>query len=403
MPRQIQSRKSKLAVGTAAHAVQDGLGAAIYVLMPLLAQAYGFNYTQIGLLKGLKSLSQGACELFSGQVVERVGKARTLVLGLLLSGAGYLIMVAALDVTTVAACLLLVGVGTAFHHAPASSLISKAFANDGRRGALGIYNASGDVGKLIFTGSFTLAVGVGLAWQQVITLFGIAAVATALLIAFAMNIFVRRSNTIDKTTLSDREKNSDIGWGILDRRAYGALLLSIFLDNVAQAGILVFIPFLMLSKGVPLFYAMLGTVVILIGGVFGKAVCGFLAERMGVRPAFALVQFATALGIVCVVLASSWFAFALLLPLGIVAQGSTSITYSVVDDLIDPQRTARGYALMYGSTGIAAALGPFVFGLAGDRFGMAVAMTTMAITALVAIVPTALLPLTRQAKSLSPH
>jgi hypothetical protein len=55
-----------LAVGCAAHIAQDGLSAAIYVLMPVLAQAFGFTYAQVGLIKGLKNLSQGVLEIYSG-------------------------------------------------------------------------------------------------------------------------------------------------------------------------------------------------------------------------------------------------------------------------------------------------------------------------------------------------
>ena len=42
-----------LVVSCTAHIAQDGLSAAIYVLMPVLAQAFGFTYAEVGLIKGL--------------------------------------------------------------------------------------------------------------------------------------------------------------------------------------------------------------------------------------------------------------------------------------------------------------------------------------------------------------
>lgn len=386
-----EGRRTKLAVGSAAHAVQDGLGAAIYVLMPILAQTFGLSYAQVGVFKGVKSLTQGVLETCSGNVVERIGEGRTLIFGLLLSAFGFGFLAFAPDGNVILACFVLIGVGTAFHHAPSSALISRAFSSDGRRGALGLYNSSGDVGKLAFSGGFTVAVGAGLAWQQVVTVFGIMALVTAVFIAVAMNIHVRRRAVEKAVDVTEIPGEPNIGWGILDKPAYCSLLSVVFLDNVAQAGILVFVPFLMIAKGVSLSFAMLATVVVLIGGVCGKAACGFLADRIGVRPAFMLVQILTAVGVGCVVVSPSWLAFALLAPLGIFAQGSTSITYGIVDDLIDPRRTARGYGLMYGSTGLAAAIGPYLFGLAGDAYGIEVAMMVMAIVALLAIFPTVLL------------
>ena len=47
------------------------------------------------------------------------------------------------------------------------------------------------------------------------------------------------------------------GWGILDRRGFAGLLLAIFLDSMVQTSVLVFIAFLMLSKGVTLSLATL--------------------------------------------------------------------------------------------------------------------------------------------------
>ena len=381
-----------LIIGSTAHAVQDGLGAAIYVLLPVLAQAFGLSYAQVGLAKGLKSLTQGLLELCSGFISERIGETRVLVSGLLLSGSGFLLLVLAPGATFILLCLLIIGAGTAFHHAPSCSLISNCVPGDRRRSALGLYNAAGDVGKLAFTACFSLAVAIGLAWQTTAAWFGLAAVASAAGIAFAGSMIAPPHHATNDIRETPGEAIRKQRWGILDRKGFSSLLAIVFFDNMAQAGILVFIPFLMISKGMPVYIATFAAVIVLAGGVFGKAGCGYLAERMGVKPAFGVIQILTAVGIGCVIVAPEWLAFALLFPLGIVAQGSTSVTYGIVNDLVDPNRTASGYALMYGATSIAAASGPFLFGFAADRIGIEMAMATMAILALLATTPTVYLP-----------
>lgn len=132
------------------------------------------------------------------------------------------------------------------------------------------------------------------------------------------------------------------GWGILNWRNYSALLVVTSIDTAVQTGVLVFTAFLMLSKGLSLPAATGATVTLLTGGVFGKAACGFLADRIGVRPAFTLIKALTALGLICVVVAPNWLALALLLPLGAVVQGSTSVTYGFAAGLIHPHGMARG-------------------------------------------------------------
>ena len=381
-------RRTALGVGCAAHIVQDGLTATVFVLLPILAQSFGLSYTQVGLIKGLKAFAQGALEMTSGVVTERTGETRALLLGLALSAVGYVALTGAPDALMVTLSLLVVGIGTAFQHAPSSALIANAYASDGRRGALGLYNSSGDVGKLVFTGLFSLAIGAGLAWQQVSLAYGIIAILAAFAIGLAMRAVGRvarpeTSNTGDATTR--------LGWGILDRRAYGTLWGVVFLDTMVQAGVLVFVAFLMIAKGFAVSTATIATVVLLVGGTFGKAGCGFLADRLGVRPAFALIQALTALGLVLVVIAPGWLAFVILLPLGAVVQGSTSITYGFVADLVHPRRMARGYALMYASSSFSAAVGPFAFGLIADTVGIESAVVSMAVVALLAVPPLVLL------------
>jgi FSR family fosmidomycin resistance protein-like MFS transporter len=374
-------------MGCLAHTVQDGLTAAVYVLLPVLAQSLGLSLSEVGLFKGLKSLAQGLLEIASGVAAERYGDRALLVFGLALGGAGYLLFSLADSGTEVLLCLLVVGVGVAFQHAPASAMISRAYTDSGRRGALGLYNSSGDAGKLIFATCFSLSVGAGLAWNFVTFAFGLVALAAAGIV-----LLVLKSSALAGPQSSHRAGSAEAldvakGWGIMDRRGFSALLAVIFLDSMVQAGALTFAAFLMLAKGVPLYLATFAATAILVGGIFGKAICGFMADRIGVRTAFAIVQILTAVGIVAVVLSPSALAYVFLPFLGVVLQGSTSITYSMVNDFVHPSRASRGFALVYGGSGLSSVVGPLSFGFIGDRYGIETSMMVMAVIALVAIPP----------------
>lgn len=387
-------QKSALAVSCTAHIVQDGLSATIYVLLPVLAQSFGLTYTQVGLFKGLKSLAQAALEMCSGIAAERVGELRVIVFGLALSGVGYAGLAFAPSVLFMLVCLVVIGAGTAFQHAPASALIVTAYPIDARRGPLGLYNSSGDIGKLIFTGGFSIAIGAGLAWQNISFIFGLATLVAAIAIALFRQAFEKLQQSEAAPNQDGSDDGSHLGWGILNWRTYCTLLTVVFFDTMVQAGVLVFVAFLLLSKGLPLAIATMATVIVLIGGIFGKAGCGFLADRLGVRPAFVLIQVLTAIGLISIAAAPSWVAMVLLLPLGVVVQGSTSITYGFAADLIHPRRMARGYALLYSSSSFSSVAGPLVFGLFADTFGIEIAMYAMAIVALLAVPPIAFLPTT---------
>ena len=379
-----------LASGALTHIAQDGLSATINILLPVLAQAFGLSYAQVGLLRGLKSIVQSGVEMGSGWISERIGESQTLAIGLVLSAFGYGLMAFAWDLVLITAGIFVVGIGTALHHAPSSSLIATNLGAGNRSSALGLYNASGDVGKLAFSGGFSFALGAGLAWHQMSLVYAV----LTLLAAFAIVVL---SAQLRATAKAQKEAEaSDTAslsrWGVLNWRAFGALMVTISLDNVVQASVLVFTAFLMLAKGLPIWMATGSTVLLLVGGVVGKAACGFLADRLGVRPAFTLIQVLTALGLGTMVIAPTWLVALLLVPLGAVVQGSTSITYGFAADLIHPQRMARGYALLYGSGSFTAALGPPLFGLLADWTEIGGAFYAMALVTLLAIPMIFLLP-----------
>jgi MFS family permease len=378
------------------------LTAAIYVLLPMLAQTLGLNLGEVGLFKALKGLVQSVLEMYSGVASERFGNAALLVFGLVVSGVGYLLFSFADAANLILLCLILVGIGTAFQHAPASALVSRAYASDGRRGALGLYNSSGDAGKLAFTTCLSLAVGAGLAWSLVTFVFGLVTMVAAITVFVSMRTLVRSDWTTNHAAgTHGTEAGSGVvtatAWGILDRQGFAALLVMVFLDTMVQTSVLTFAAFLMLAKDVPLATATFAATAILIGGMFGKAICGFLADRIGPRKSFALIQFLTGLGITATVLTPGYYAYLLMPFLGVVLQGSTSITYSMVNDLVHESRTTRGFALVYGAAGFSSVVGPLGCGLMGDAFGVETAMSVMAAASLLAIPPVFYLRLKRTA------
>jgi predicted MFS family arabinose efflux permease len=96
-----------------------------------------------------------------------------------------------------------------------------------------------------------------------------------------------------------------------------------------------------------------------------------------------LVECLTAVGIIAVLLSPTLMAYFMLPVIGAALQGSSSITYSTVSDLVDDDRQSRGFALIYSVGSGAAIVAPIAFGLIGDRFELTPAMLTIACVTLV--------------------
>jgi FSR family fosmidomycin resistance protein-like MFS transporter len=122
----------------------------------------------------------------------------------------------------------------------------------------------------------------------------------------------------------------------------------------------------------------LAVVVTLAGGMCGKFACGVLAERLGLVVSLVVVQLLTALGIVAIWLAPPLLSFFLLPLVGVVLQGSSSITYASVGDLVDETRRSRGFAAIYTLSSAGSIIAPLTFGVVSDHAGLGVAMMLMA-------------------------
>ena len=385
----LRRRRLTLTASCAVHGVQDGLSAALYVILPTLAEVFGLSYAQVGVIRAVKNSAMALFELPSGMLSERLGERALLVFGLFCAGCGYLALAIAPGVVAVAVSLFIAGFGAAFQHALSSAIIANTFQGGGMRPALGTYNSAGDIGKLAFTAFYSLAIGMGIAWQGIVAGFGL----TAVLGAVALFFILRRLQVGSRLSSEAHPKAATgaVGWGIRDRTAFSALSAVVFLDIAVQSGFLTFLAFLMLEKQVPVSLAGLAVVLTLAGGIFGKLGCGYLSERIGVRRSLIIVECLTAAGIVAVLLAPTLLAYLLLPVLGVVLQGSSSITYATVSDLVRPDRRSRGFAVIYTVASAASIAGPIAFGVIGDRFGLAPAMLAMALVVLVPVPLSALL------------
>ncbi len=126
-----------------------------------------------------------------------------------------------------------------------------------------------------------------------------------------------------------------------NRAGFTALCLIQAIDTSARTGFLTFIAFLMLAKNLPAGWAALSVPLILIGGMAGKLACGLLAERFGIVRTVVLTEIGTGVGILLMLVLPDVAAY-LLLPLrGVALNGTSSVLYATIGDVIDKDRLPR--------------------------------------------------------------
>jgi MFS family permease len=375
-----------LAAACAAHFVHDGIGDALYVLLPIWAQAFSLAYVQVGIVRMAYSTALAFLQLPAGMLAERVGERSLLVAGTLLAGLAFALLATAESYSAVCGLILLAGVGSAVQHPIASTLISRAHAPSARRAALGVYNFAGDVGKMVIAAAIGLGVVV-IGWRSSTVLYG-AAVAGVGILTLILLAGARRADWSGRSNSGARPWTSD--WGLTNPAGFALLSAIQLIDSACRTGFLTFFPFLFLAKGAGVASVGFGLALVFVGGAAGKLACGLLAERVGILRTVVLTELATGTLILVLVAAPPSVGMFLLVPVGVALNGTSSVLYGTVAEFVRADRQSRSFGLFYTLGSAAGATAPLVFGVVSDLAGVPPALMAIAVLALTTV-PIALL------------
>lgn len=123
-----------------------------------------------------------------------------------------------------------------------------------------------------------------------------------------------------------------------------------------------------------------------IGGAFGKAACGWLGTHLGLLATVLTTEIGTAAAILSLLVLPLRPGMILLPFLGVMLNGTSSVLYGTVPELVAPHRMERAFAIFYTGIPGSSALAPVLYGRLGDVVGIVWATVAAAMTAL-AVVP----------------
>src|SRR3546814_15571864 len=102
----------------------------------------------------------------------------------------------------------------------------------------------------------------------------------------------------------------------------------------------------------------------------GKLACGYLAERVGIIRTVILTEVATGGGILLTLLLPDLAVYALLPFIGVALNGTSSVLYGTIGDLVESDRQPRAFGLLYTLGSTCGIVAPLAYGLLGDRIGI---------------------------------
>ena len=371
-----------LAAACSIHFVHDGFSDILYVLLPLWATEFRLTFAQVGMIRTAYSGGMAAFQIPAGLLAERWGERRLLAAGTAITALGFIAVGTVGGFLALLSVLLVAGIGSGVQHPLSSSLVSKAYETGRRRAALGTYNFSGDIGKVVVPAAVALAATV-VGWRTASMAYGVIGVFAALgILGVLARLTPEMPDTDDR---SAQAATAAAGWGIRDARGFVALTAIGMIDNATRTGFLTFLPFALIAKGSSV--AGVGTALALLfaGGAVGKFVCGIVAERLGVIRTVVLTEAATTLCIMSILAAPLPVALAIMPVMGVALNGTSSVLYGTVADLVTAERRSRAYGLYYTVTIATSALSPSVYGLVSDVAGVSTTLVIVAVVVLATI------------------
>lgn len=362
------------------HALFDGLGDLLFVLLPVLQTEFGLSYAQLGMLRGLFTGTMAGFQIPVGHFAAGVSARTMLAIAAAIGGAGYCLAGASTGFLSLMAALFIAGLGASIQHPVASSLVAQAFEGTRSRKALGTYNFAGDLGKMIFPAAISVLLIV-VAWRTAIAMIGLIGIVSALLIYHYTPAFDSAAPHADKKTSAPAH----------GPRSGFSLLLSIgALDSATRMAFLTFLPFLLQMKGADLPTVGFALLLVFAGGALGKLGCAFLGARLGTVGTVCATESLTAIGILALLPLTLWGCLALLPLIGFALNGTSSVLYGSVPDFVSGEKRQRAFGIFYTGTIGSGALAPTLYGLVGDRIGVSPTLAVIAVAVLLTV-PLALL------------
>jgi MFS transporter, FSR family, fosmidomycin resistance protein len=368
------SPRRTLTVCGGAHALHDGFTDLLNVLYPLLQAQFGLSYAAIGAFKTVYSGAMAVGQIPSGKLAVRFGGVKVLAIGTALIAVGYGLAGLTGSLYGVVVGLLLAGLGGSTQHPIGSSLVSAAYSGLRSRTALGTYNFTGDVGKVLLPAFFALIVA-SLGWQQALIIIAAIAVLGAGVIL----------GTLKPVPLHNKGDEAKVTAGQDRPWAYWLLFSIHIADDLVRTGFLIFLPFLLRDKGADIPTIGLGLSLLFAGGAAGKLVMGWVGEKLGVVASVILTEVATTVLILLLLPLSLPLALVLLPAVGLMLNGTSSVLYGTVPEFVSPEKRTHAFAIFYTGGSVAGATGPLISGFVGDAVGLPIALSIVSCIALTTV------------------
>jgi MFS family permease len=345
--------KSVLVTFVGAHVVNDFYATVMPAFLPALADEFGLDYTELGILSLTATLLSGVLQPSMGHYADRHGKRRFVVsMGFALAGIGFLAMALAPTFYIIVTVSLLVGLGAGTYHPQATAFLVQAYPS-ARGRTLGIHGWGGSIGHFAAPAAVTLAVA-WIDWRSAMVVIAIPLLVTAVML---------------RSQLEETEPNPEARLrGALSRQLILVAIVFGLLGMVLRS-FLTFTVKMLVDEGWADTGAGTALTIVLLVGAIAQPIGGRVFDRVGARnvligacigSSLSIAMFSQTSGSLSLVAVGfiSLFGFSLF-PVGL----------AVASQLADDGQTGAAVGIIFGVSGLMSAAAQPVVGALGEGLG----------------------------------
>jgi len=375
---------------TILHIFNDGFEGSFLLLLPFIAKDLHINLAQVGMLGTAEGLMVIVCSIPAIYLAARYGGLRVLLGALFIYTAGFFLTALSPSFSLLFITFIVAGCGFGLFHSIAFGLVSRWSEKSERGRKLGNFTATGDAGKIALSSVLTFIIVI-IGWRM--TSLSFAFVTFILFVLFSKFITPKDQALEEKHVSQAHIPLKDF---IKNMQFVLANTTNVF-DSLASASLFIFLPFLLLKRGVN--PAILGTftATFFLGNFLGKTYLGRLVDKHGSAKIFIFSELFMAVFIF--ILANSSSILVILLSsvlLGAFTKGTVPVIKAMVSESVEHHENfEKAFGINSVIAGGASALAPIILGFVSNSYGIVYAFNLSAVFALIATAPALLYLLLR--------
>lgn len=367
------------------HFFNDGYLAAMPLILPFASEEFALSLGVVGLLGSLLSFSGIILAIPAGVTASRFGALKLLSMAVLFYSLGFLILGLSSGVITVVLAFIIASIAFGIFHPLAFSAVAKASQHSSLGRQMGVFAATGDIGRIAFAAAVTFIIGLT-SWRFTSLLYAAAAAAL-----FILSIFLSRGKDVSGQANNEKGKKK-IDAALLKNSTFMLANASSLLDAFANSSLFIFIPFLLTFRGIDAAFIGSFTSFFFIGNLSGKVIMGRLTDRIGQERLFICCELFIFISLIMLALSPSVIVIsALAFILGFFTKGTVPITSTMIAQSVGNDEYESAYSVNSLSTSIANTAAPLFFGVLADFLGGQAIFFACAVAALCAALPSIIL------------